>query len=363
MTQTPYTIPIGARLTPAARLDPWSPSKTLRSHATGACQYCGNPVEWYDRADGGRIPMLPGEFPARRIPGRYRWTVEGGSARHGSHGRIDKFCRIAHPAVCPGVQHTGLDPVLVPLQQALALRTRRMIDAGTFTAPLADDTAEDAAEEPEPAPAPDAPAPAGRHVLAWGGRLRIAPCPIDEVRCIALDDESGDRCEDTLFDLAEGSWEQIPVPVPPGRKNTRPRGAMWVWELAPLHYRDALRWMQQRCTLHHDSDAPDAVPCEFVEFNADRHGNFVLRHRPPGYQRPAPAPEPGAEPGEPVRTVCSGDNCTNTTVVPDVPPDWLCYACARTRQRRSETHRRWQHQPDDAPPRLRPWQKQEGQQP
>ncbi|MFD7735862.1 DUF6083 domain-containing protein [Kitasatospora phosalacinea] len=361
MNQAPFGFPAGGRLT-ATRLDPWSPSRTLRAHATGACQRCGNPIEWYDRADGGRIPLLPGEFPAARVPGRYRWTVEGGSARHGSHGRIDKFCRIPHPAVCPGVQHTGLDPVLEPLLQALAVRTRKMIDAGTFTAPLAEDTDEDVAQEPEPAPQPDAPAPADRHVLAWGGRLRIAPCPIDEVRCIALDDENGERCEDTLFDLAEGSWEQIPVPTPRGRKNTRSRGAMWVWELAPLHYRDALRWMQQRCSVHHDSDAPDAVAPEFVEFNADRHGNFILRHRPYGFERPTPATDPAAAPpAEPVRTVCSGDHCTNTTVVPDVEAGWLCYACARTGQRRAGVHRRWQ-QPDTAQPRPRPWQ-QEGQQP
>ncbi|MFD8597498.1 DUF6083 domain-containing protein [Kitasatospora sp. NPDC059646] len=351
-------LPLTRGLT-AARLDPWSPSKTLRADATGTCNRCGNPVEWYDRADGGRIPMLHGEFPAKRVPFQYRWSVEGGVARRGSYGRVDLRCRIPHPTVCPNVDHTGLDPVMLPMVQALAVRTRKMIENGTFTPPIDEDVDEDAAQEVEPEPQPEAEAPTGRHVLAWGGRLRIAPCRIDDVRCIAWDDNTDDRCERTLFDIAEGAWEQIPVPAPSGRRNRGPRGAMWVWELSPLDYRDALRWIQQRCTEHNGGNAPDAVPNEFVDFNADRHGRFIIRRRPEGYARPAPTPADDT-PAAPRTTNCAGGYCSNTTVVA-VGPDWLCYSCERTQRRRVGVHRRWQQSSDQKPHR-RPWERQEGPQ-
>lgn len=58
-------------------------SKTLAREAMGHCSWCGNPVEWRDTFDFARIPLLPGEFPARRIPAPFRWHLDGGIAYPG----------------------------------------------------------------------------------------------------------------------------------------------------------------------------------------------------------------------------------------------------------------------------------------
>ncbi|MFG2712016.1 DUF6083 domain-containing protein [Streptomyces goshikiensis] len=57
---------------------------------------CRHLVEYYDRDDGGRIPLVPHES----IPLRSRWNVNGGVASVGAQGLA--HCYIAHPAPCPG---------------------------------------------------------------------------------------------------------------------------------------------------------------------------------------------------------------------------------------------------------------------
>ncbi|MFD9685178.1 DUF6083 domain-containing protein [Kitasatospora sp. NPDC059088] len=326
-----------------ARLHSNSPSKTLRTHGNGACGYCGNLVEWFDRHDGGRIPLTPMEFPSPRVPLRYRWSVSGGVARPGAYGRIDQFCRIAHPAICPAVEHDDLDPAIHPLHQALGVRMQKLISEGSFIPRLRDEApTEDAAQDVEP----DLPAdrPVQRHVLACNNTLRIAPGPIDELQCVALDEETQDRCKRGVFELDEGQWVQVPVPPSRARPKSTVKRPMWVWEVNPLaSYLDALRWLRQHCPAHHQSEAPDTAAVELVGFHTDRHARYITLDRPAGFQ-PTEAPADTGPQG-PKTTTCAGDHCNNTTVVPEAGADWLCYRCARRARTRVATARRWQ-QPD-----------------
>ncbi|MFJ6140549.1 DUF6083 domain-containing protein [Kitasatospora sp. NPDC092286] len=321
-----------------ARLHASNPSKTLRVNGGGTCGYCGNQVEWFDRHDGGRIPLTPMEFPSLRVPLRYRWAVSGGVARPGAYGRIDQFCRIAHPAICPAVEHDDLHDAVKPLQQALGVRMQKLIKDGAFIPRLRNEpSTEEAVQDAEPEQ------PAHRHVLAYTSILRIAPGPIDELQCVALDDDTADRCKREVFEPDEGRWTQ--VPVPPTRTRTRaaaPGGPMWVWEVDPLlAYMDALRWLRQHCPVHHQSEAPDATAVEIVDFHSTRHAQYILRSRPESFPLLAEE-EQRAPTGGPEKTRCAGDNCHNTTVIAGVQPGWLCYMCERRAGRRAATHRRWQ---------------------
>ncbi|MFJ9520644.1 DUF6083 domain-containing protein [Kitasatospora sp. NPDC101801] len=344
-----------------ARLHATSPSRTLRSHAEGRCRWCGNRIVWFDRYDGGRIPLTPVEFPKAGIPQRYRWTVSGGLAQPGSHGRLDQFCRIAHPAICPAAQHEDLDERLLPLLQSLGVLTQKMIRAGEFTPPPQSEAAtEEAVQDAEPEAAPAADSRPVRHVIAWNDRLRIAPGPVDDLRCVAFDDNTQERCDRPVFDETEGCWQQIPLPPPATRRRTAaPRGAIWVWELTPLAYMDALRWVRQHCQAHHGSDATNAVAVEIVDFHPDRHAAYLTRTRPEGYQD-AEKDTGAEEPSGPKRTTCASTDCHNATLDRRAPKGWLCWQCTRTAKRRVTTHRRWQSDPTSEQP-ARPWRRLPGQ--
>ncbi|MFJ6382627.1 hypothetical protein ACIQI7_21815 [Kitasatospora sp. NPDC092039] len=222
-----------------------------------------------------------------------------------------------------------------------------MINEGAFVPRLRDEApTEDAAQDAEPEV--QAEQPPSRHILACASTLRIAPGPIDELCCVALDEDTADRCKRGVFEPDEGQWVQMPVPAP--RTRTRARtapagGPMWVWEVNPLlGYMDSLRWLRQHCAGHHQSEAPDATAVELVDFHPGWHAPYVLRDRPEGFALPAePAEKPQGR--EHSRVVCAGDDCHNSTVVRGVRPGWLCYVCTRRAGRRTATHRRWQQYP------------------
>jgi hypothetical protein len=223
---------------------------------------------------------------------------------------------------------------------------RRSINAGTFTPQVEDDLTEEDIREPEPA---SAAAPGSvRHTLSYADILRIAPGPVTELGCVAMDRHTRQRCEGEVFAADEGQWEQTETPpvIARGRRGTLTtfRGPMWVWALRPLDFRTALRWLHQHCAVHHFSSSANAVPVELVDFRTDKHAPFILRKRPEGFELPA-ALEQEAEGwnirpmGE--RTQCAGAGCPNGTVVA-VAKGWLCYMCERLSRRRTASHRRWQ---------------------
>ncbi|WP_437086109.1 DUF6083 domain-containing protein [Streptomyces sp. enrichment culture] len=294
---------------PGLRLNPHSPSKALRRPNTDTCTFCGHHVWYFDRYDGGRIPLVPREFPAGAVPPRARWSVDGGIARPGDMGR--SRCWIAHPAVCPGIAHDGADgDGLAGARRALAWRTRKAVAEGRFTAPLPVSPDEAGGGERGAARAAD---PGERHILAYAGALLLGPAGIDRIRCVASDGDGG-RCDATVHDPNapyQGVWVETEIPVPSDRAGQQTVWAgrmMWVYVLEGLDHVERMRWKNQRCPGHGStvSTDPDAVPAEWVRFSPFRDERHILTHRPRtarhgGDDRPPVVP----------RTRCAGRGCVN----------------------------------------------------
>lgn len=129
------------------RLHQSNQSRLLRRDGVGPCTFCGNPVEWFDQYNAKRIPLTP-EFPARRVPARYRWHLSGGVAYPGTE-RFSEYCRVPHPAVCPAVEHEALPRQLDEVRRVLAVRMRERIEQGLFT-PYVETPSEKQVREPDP---------------------------------------------------------------------------------------------------------------------------------------------------------------------------------------------------------------------
>ncbi|WP_257574050.1 DUF6083 domain-containing protein [Streptomyces sp. JJ66] len=335
------------------RIGPGNASHTLVRNTRGRCRWCGNPVEWRDSFDQGRVPLMPQWFPARKIPPRYRWHVETGIAFLGAHPNDLGRCRVKHSTVCPAIEHEDLtDPVMLQIVSALGVAQQKFIARGFVPAPPAASEAE--VQEPDPPSA--ARAGGQRHIIAYCRTLRIAPGRIEDLRCLATASTTAERCKNFVFDAAEGAWTKVEIPEDKSRAGQTilniTGGYMWVWALDALDYQNSARWMRQRCPDHAThATAPDARDNELVTFDPKRHGDFVLARRPTGYdyQPLSPTPEPDA----PLQTrQCATDGCHNSTVIKNTPADWLCYLCTRRARRRHDTHRKWQSgQPNNKNPR------------
>ncbi|MFB6676678.1 DUF6083 domain-containing protein [Streptomyces sp. NPDC056390] len=119
----------------ALHVAPDRPTRLLRAAQGGTCRLCGNRLEWYQRSDGRPIGLHPTELTTRTVPARCRWHLSRGVAQPAGDGSA--WCRIPHHLICPGLDTTTLTPPLNELRRQLALRTRRLIDAGTHTPPSA----------------------------------------------------------------------------------------------------------------------------------------------------------------------------------------------------------------------------------
>ncbi|MFF3539725.1 DUF6083 domain-containing protein [Streptomyces sp. NPDC002466] len=316
------------------RLHRSNETRMLRRDGRTLCKYCGTSIEFFDRYDGTRIPLTP-EFPAKKIPPRLRWHVNRGIAYPGRDG-ISAYCRIPHPAVCPAVDHPDLPDELADVVRLLERRMHQAIRDGKFI-PYKEPDDELEVEHPDPDPAELV-----RHIVAYFGVLRIGPCPIEDLQCIAEDRRTGRRCDNGVHNVDQGSWEQVEIDSSQatGRQGQlvldTTQGLVWAWQLTDYHA--ARRWWAQRCEDHFQSSQPDAVSNEFVPFHPVRHDAFILTERPTGYD-----PEPSGDtlvvhagPGQ--RTKCA--RCTNSTMEA-VPKGWLCWECERDERRRARTHRRW----------------------
>ncbi|MEU7179897.1 MULTISPECIES: DUF6083 domain-containing protein [Streptomyces] len=319
-------------------------TRLLRSKAQGVCAYCSCPVEWFDRYDERRIPLMPGEFPLKHIPPRYRWYVDGGVAYAGTL-RGYRYCRLAHTAICPALDHDDLDEILRPLVTKLGARMQNKINAGEFTPRAVESHDPGAVAEPEPANA----ARAGqvRHTIRYANTLRLAPGRIEDLQCTATADDE-ERCTETVYSLsslADGHWVRTEIPYAAGREGEQilnvTGGMMWVWSLDSVDFQAVKRWLTQRCDLHAGTSAPDHSPREWVGFDPVRHAAFILGHKPEGYPEPGPAVPDVRVYHEPRKTRCAGVGCSNGTTA-TVPDGWLCDACERRRKRRADVHARWQ---------------------
>ncbi|WP_326806484.1 DUF6083 domain-containing protein [Streptomyces sp. NBC_01186] len=316
------------------RLHQANPSKLLRSSGAGRCRYCGLPVEWYERHDKERVPLMP-EVPSNRVPQAYQWHVNQGVAYPGTDPHAPEYCRIPHPAVCPALEHSHLPAELAGLVTELGKRMQSRITRGQFTAPP---------DEEQPR-GPESRTPAARdtarHVLHCAQTLRLAPGRIEEVRCIAQIDD-GQRCPEPVFAAEEGAWEQIDLPRVPGREGqtlfSLGDGKMWVWSLDNATFATVSRWLNQRCPHHEDETATsDHTDREWETFHPGRHSAHILTARPDGYE--APAPESEIQP-EKRRRECAADACRNGADWP-VPKGWKCWRCTKADRRRALTERRW----------------------
>ncbi|MEU8828826.1 DUF6083 domain-containing protein [Streptomyces sp. NPDC048636] len=325
------------------RLHASSASKALRADNASRCLYCHHRIEWFDRFGGGRIPLLPKEFSSRAVPDRCRWSVVNGLAYIGDGGR-DR-CRIAHPTMCPAVEHEDNDPALEGARRAHATRTRKWIDEGAFIpAAKGPGDEEEVTDQRVPTQVSDV-----RHVMFYLHTLWIAPTTIYALRCVARAHSSGSRCKNPVFnsDIREGYWDQRDIPVPPGRAGQETLWAgrqMWVYNLSGLETGEMQRWLGQRCSSHGPSSpAPDDTPPEWNQFNTWRHAKFIL------YERPAGVPESQSplsalwKPQEP--TTCAGTGCNNGRLGA-VEEGWLCRRCKPVHAKRERTHKKWQ-QPKD----------------
>lgn len=322
-----------------------SASKTLRRQAQGRCAYCGHAIEYFDRFDGGRIPLVPyKDFRSAQVPGQFHWSVANGIA-YGTAGDRGT-CRLPHPAVCPMVEHSDDDPELEDVRSVLRVRTRKWIEAGTFV-PRAqpDQSEEDVAEQHV-----HVDHGARRHVVRRATTFWLAPAAVDAVTCVAHVRSTGTRCTALVFDpeVDDGAWEQVEIPAAPGRAGQAVLGAdglMWVWALHPLDFADLQRWIRQRCTVHWRSTTHDAVPPQWVHFNTFHHDQYILRTRPADLPRRRAIRHPlldGATVGPAKRTICAAEGCRNGSVL-SVDEGWLCYKCRPRHQRRETAHRTWQH--------------------
>ncbi|GHI24295.1 hypothetical protein Shyd_56660 [Streptomyces hydrogenans] len=65
------------------------------------------------------------------------------------------------------------------------------------------------------------------------GTLRLAPCEVHELRCISTFSGTQERCENGVFDVEEGKWEEVDIPYAPGRQGQQilnlTGGRMWAW--------------------------------------------------------------------------------------------------------------------------------------
>ncbi|WP_405858450.1 DUF6083 domain-containing protein [Streptomyces sp. NBC_00090] len=315
-------------------------TKLLRRTAVDRCKYCGTPIEWYERYDSLRIPLSP-EFPARPVPPKMRWHLNRGIAYPGEDP-YTKYCRIPHPAVCPAVDHHDLPPELEDVVTRLAVRMRGRIERGEFT-PYIEPVEEEEVAGPDPEEVEEI-----RHVISYYGTLRIAPCEIHELRCIATESTTGQRCENGVFDLDEGKWEEVEVPHAPGRQGQQilstTGGRMWAWAVHDFNY--LRRWWKQHCVDHYGSSAPDHVKFELVQFHPLIHGDYILTRRPEGYERTPTGREIVIHDGPTgEHTVCATDGCWHSTFGSQ-PEGWLCWNCDRAEKRRARVHRQWQHLAD-----------------
>ncbi|WP_329445034.1 DUF6083 domain-containing protein [Streptomyces canus] len=113
-------------------VDPDSPSRLLRCAQRDRCRECGNAVEWYQRVRDRPVLLHPQELPAAALPADHRWHVSSGLAYHSGDGSA--WCRLTHASICPARDIDGASvPELTRLRRMLAVHTRRLVDAGSFT--------------------------------------------------------------------------------------------------------------------------------------------------------------------------------------------------------------------------------------
>ncbi|MBL3666924.1 hypothetical protein JL475_13150 [Streptomyces sp. M2CJ-2] len=257
------------------RIAPDSTSRLLRCGQTASCRECGNPVEWYLRVDDRPVQLHPRELPTAQVPESCRWHVSRGVAHPAGDG--SSWCRLAHALLCPARPGPPAASELSGLRRSLALRTRRLLNAGVLTPPATP------ADSPPPGETSCRPA---RPVVQLLFVRYLASRPVDEIQCVA---QTVRRTRCTAKVLGPGAlhgvWTLVPVSAHHGQL-TLPSDVMAVYSLSSLPYQEQLRWRAQRCEQHAATAAGDLTVAAWEPFNPFRHPEHIRTRLPLHERRP-----------------------------------------------------------------------------
>ncbi|WP_430378160.1 DUF6083 domain-containing protein [Streptomyces sp. B1-3] len=257
------------------RIAPDSANRLLRCGQTAFCRACGNPVDWYLRGDDRRVDLHPHELPVARVPESCRWHVSCGFAHPGGDG--SSWCRLAHTALCPAHPAPPAALQLSRLRRSLALRTRRLLDAGVLAPPTGPTGG------PPPGEAVCRPA---RPVVQLLYVRYLASRPVDEIQCVA---QTRRRVRCTAEVLGPGAprgvWTLVPVTAHSARL-VPSSDVMAVYSLCALSYQEQLRWRAQQCEQHAATAAGDLAIADWEPFDPFRHHEHIHTHLPSHGRRP-----------------------------------------------------------------------------
>ncbi|MEU5340455.1 DUF6083 domain-containing protein [Streptomyces sp. NPDC020766] len=261
-------------------VDPDSPSRLLRCAQRDRCRECGNQVEWYQRVRDRPVRLHPQELPTAAVPADHRWHVSSGLAYPSGDGSA--WCRLTHASVCPARDaDAAVVPELTGLRRTLAVNTRRLVDAGSFT-PAAARTGS-AARQTEGHCRPARPVVQILYVRYLAAR------PLDEIQCVAQT-RRRDRCILGMLtaDGPAGVWRLVPATATQGQL-ALPAEVMALYDLSSLPYAEQLRWRTQRCPQHADTPtAADLARTDWEPFDPLVHHTYVHRRLPTHSRRPHP---------------------------------------------------------------------------
>jgi hypothetical protein len=171
----------------------------------------------------------------------------------------------ARPAPVPTTPH------LTELRRHLALRTRRLTDAGVFApAPTPSTT---------PAPAPSTCRPL-RPVVQLLYCRYLAAHPVEHIPCI-VQSHRRHRCPHPVLNpQAPGTWNLLPTRPAVGQQSL-PDVLMAVYDLTALPYREQLRWRTQRCPSHAAAyTAADLAGADWETFDPLLHHQHIATRLP-----------------------------------------------------------------------------------
>ncbi|MEH0513404.1 DUF6083 domain-containing protein [Streptomyces sp. B21-079] len=258
------------------RVAPESANRLLRCGQSARCRECGNPIEWYLCSDERLVRLHPQELPVAHVPESRRWHVSSGVAHPSGDG--SNWCRLAHALLCPARPAPPSAPQLSALRRSLALRTRRLVDAGVF--------APSAASSNGLAPGETA-CRQTRPIVQLLYLLYLASHHVDDIQCVSQTRRRV-RCTAKVLgsDTLTGFWTLMPVNMHSGQL-ALPSGVMAVYSLSALPYQEQLRWRAQRCTQHANTPtAGDLTVADWELFDPLRHHEHIRTRLPPRGRRP-----------------------------------------------------------------------------
>lgn len=261
------------------QITPDGASRLLRCGQSDRCRDCGNRIEWYHRSDLRPVRLHPQELLAIRVPAACRWHVSSGIAHPAGDG--SSWCRLPHAVLCPARDTAPAPPELVGLRRSLAVRTRRMIDAGVFAPP--------AVSPDSSAPRPPVCRPARPIVQLLYVRY-LASRPVEEIQCVAQT-RRRHRCTSPLLasDAPGGIWRLVPAAAAGGQL-ALPAEVMALYDLTGVPYAEQLRWRAQRCPQHAATPtAADLAVAGWEPFDPLYHHEHIHTRLPTAVRRPGSA--------------------------------------------------------------------------